>query len=206
MLTGSRRRACALLLLLLAGAACGRKTDPLVPDSPRPEQVKNITAVTRGAVAYLSWPLPSKNVEGRPLPAAEVRSMRISRAEFGQDRRTARYRLYAEIDLRRPSPASVQGSIVTWSDDNLRYGQTYGYQIRAVSERGGVSAWYDEVRVTPTMPLAIPKNLAAAAIDSSVQLSWEPVNTRLDGTPAPGFVGYNLYRRSHPRRTRTRPR
>jgi len=44
------------------------------------------------------------------------------------------------------------------------------------------------------LSLAVPKGLEARANDSSIQLSWTPVTTRMDGSHYEGFVGYNLYR------------
>lgn len=195
MIIRSRWRIAACVFIMLAAiSACGRKTNPLVPDSPRPEQVRGVTAVTRGAVVFLSWRLPSKNVEGKSLSASDIRTLRVYRVELGQERRKGRYRLYAEINLRDPAPATVRNDIVAWSDDNLKYGHTYGYRIRVVSERGGVSQPSDEVRVTPSMPLAIPQRVKADGVDNYALVTWESVTTRLNGIPAAGFIGYNIYR------------
>lgn len=188
------RIAVCVLLALAAVAACGRRTTPQVPDSPRPEQVRDVKAVTRDAVAFLSWPLPSHNVEGRSLEPADVVMFQIYRAELGTDRKKARHKPYAEIDMRAPAPATVRNNTVSWSDGNLKYGQAYGYRIRAVTARGGISQPSEEVRVMPVLPLAVPAGLIATGRDSSTLLSWETVTTWMDGSPAVGFVGYNLYR------------
>jgi hypothetical protein len=186
--------AACLLALLAASAACGRKTNPRIPDSPRPEAVKEIRAVTRDAVAILSWPLPARNVEGKGMKPADIAGFRVYRAEIGRDRRKARYKLYAEIDMQDPVPAVVRNNSVTWSDRGLKYDQTYGYQIRALSVRGGVSQPSEEIRVTPQISLSAPAALAAHGVDGYNQLTWQPVTTWLDGSPAEGFVGYNIYR------------
>jgi fibronectin type 3 domain-containing protein len=184
--------ACLLLVLTTAGA-CGRKTPPLVPDSPRPEAIKNIKAVNRDTIAVLTWPTPTHNVEGKALGPADIRSFRIYRAELG-DRKTGRYKPFFEIDMMNPSQTTVREGMVSWTDSHLKYGLVYGYKIRAVSVRGGVSPWSEEVRVAPLMSLAVPSGLAARSGDSSVLLSWEPVTTRMDGSHYDGFVGYNVYR------------
>jgi fibronectin type 3 domain-containing protein len=186
--------AACLAVVLAASAACGRKTNPHIPDSPRPEAVKEAGAVTRDAVAILSWPLPSRNIEGKGMKPDDIAGFRIYRAEFGRDRRKARYKLYAEIDMQDPAPAIVRNNIVTWSDHNLKYEQTYGYQIRALSARGGISQPSEEIRVTPQISLSAPAGLAAVGVDSYNQLTWQPVTTLLDGSPAEGFVGYTVYR------------
>ncbi len=185
-----------LVLILAAGSACGRKTNPLIPDSPRPEAVRNVKAVTRDAEAFLSWPLPARNIEGKNLDPSAIKQMRVYRAEFGRDRKRARYKQYAVISMASPAPAAVRNNTVYWSDSNLKYDQTYGYRIRAVSERGGVSMPSDEVLVRPFMPLAVPQGLVALGLDSTVMLTWEPVQARLDGNPAGSVVAYNVYRSS----------
>jgi hypothetical protein len=195
MITFSRLRITACLFLLLAvTVACGRKTDPLIPDSPRPEEVKDIKADTRDAVAYLSWPIPVRNVEGRSMNTADIVQFRIYRAELGRDNKMGRYRLYADIDMSNPSPATVMNDVVTWSDEHLKYGQTYGYRIRALSARGGISHQSEEIRLVPILPLDIPGGVSAVGFDKYVNLTWQPVKTWLDGKPAEGFIGYNIYR------------
>ena len=188
------RTAVCLVLVLVAAAACGRKTNPLVPDSPRPEAIRNIKAASRDSVAFLSWPLPTRNIEGKSMDPSAVRQIRIYRAEFGKDRKKARYRPYTEIDMAAPAPAAVRNNVVFWSDGNLKYDQTYGYRIRTVSARGGISAPSEEVLVKPVMSLAVPQGLVALGVDSYATLTWDPVKTLLDGSPASGFVGYNVYR------------
>ena len=186
--------AACLLLVLTTAVACGRKTLPQVPDSPRPEVIQGIKVMTRDTAAFLSWPIPARNVEGRDIASADIRQFRIYRAEIGRDSKKGRYKLYAEINMADPSPAEVRNNRVFWSDRNLKYGQVYSYQVRAVSVRGGVSPVSDDVRAAPLLSLAVPQGLAAQANDSSIQLSWAPVTTRMDGSHYEGFVGYNLYR------------
>ncbi len=188
------RIAVCLLLTLVAVSTCGRKTNPQIPDSPRPERVKDIKSVARDAIAFLSWPLPSQNVEGKSINPADIAGFRIYRAELGHDGKKGRYKLHAELDMQDPAPATVRDNVVSWTDSGLKYGQSYGYQIRALTARGGISQFSEETRVTPVMPLAVPKGPVATDQDTSIRLSWEAVTTWMDGSPAGGFVGYNIYR------------
>jgi hypothetical protein len=197
MNTRSRRRCallCLALLCLAPAASCGRKTDPLTPPSPRSEAVKDVQAIVRDAVAFLSWPIPTKNVEGKDMSPAEIFGFRVFRADIVRDRKRARYRLAAEISLSKPAPAEVRGGRVFWSDPNLRYGQVYGYRIRVVTVRGGMSQFSEEVRAAPLLSLAAPKTLSAVGGDGFNLLDWDPVTTRADGSTYEGFVGYNAYR------------
>lgn len=185
---------CLALVCLALVASCGRKTDPLTPPSPRSEAVKDVQAIVRDAVAFLSWPIPTKNVEGRDMGPAEILGFRVFRAEIERDRKRARYRLVAEISLSKPAPAEVRDGRVFWSDPNLRYDRVYGYRIRVVTVRGGMSQFSEEVRVAPLLSLAAPKTLSATGGDGYNLLGWDLVTTRADGSKYEGFVGYNVYR------------
>jgi fibronectin type 3 domain-containing protein len=187
-------RICPALICLALIASCGKKTTPLTPDSPRPEAVKDIKAIARDEVVFLSWPIPAKNIEGKDMNPSEVLGFHVLRAEIERDKKRARYKQVAEINLSRPAPAEVRNGRVFWSDSNLRYGHVYGYRIRAVSVRGGISQLSEEVRVAPLLSLAAPKMLSAEGGDSYNLLSWDVVTTRADGSRYEGFVGYNVYR------------
>ncbi len=181
---------CALLLAL---AACGRKTQPLTPPSPRIEAIQDVSVTARDNVAFLSWPMPTRNIEGKPIAITDVLGFRVYRSEPG-DKKKSRYRQIAEIDLSRPQPAEVKGGRIIWPDRNLHYNETYAYRIRVISAKGGLSEPSEEVKTTPLLSLAAPKNLIATGGDSEIRLGWTPVTTRADGSPYDGFVGYNLYR------------
>lgn len=188
----------ALVMVVAATGACGRKTEPLTPDSPRPEAVKDIKIAVRDVVAYLSWPIPLKNAEGKTLGPADIKGFRIYRAELSRERKRPIYREIAEIALADPAPAQMRNGIVTWNDTGLQYGKVYIYRIRAYSVKGGASGYSDEVRAAPLLSLAAPKNPKAVAGDGSVMLTWEHVTTRSDGSVHQGFTGYLVYRGTEP--------
>jgi uncharacterized protein len=200
MNAGLRRAvlAAAAVLLLASVVSCGRKTDPLTPDSPRPAAVIDIKVAVRDVVAYLSWPVPAKNVEGRSLDPAEIRSFRVYRAEADRSRKRPLYRQVAEINMAKPAPAEVRNGMVNWSDTGLQYGRVYVYRIRTYSMKGGVSGYSDEVRAAPLLSLSPPKNLVAESGDTLVTLTWDTVTTKSDGSLHQGFIGYIVYRGTEP--------
>jgi fibronectin type 3 domain-containing protein/predicted small lipoprotein YifL len=191
-------RAAAVIAILAAVASCGRKTEPLTPDSPRPAAVTDVKIAVRDAVAYLSWPVPAKNVEGKDLSPADVKGFRIYRAESGLLLKRRLYRQVAEISMASPAPAEVRNGIVFWSDPGLQYGKVYVYRIRAYSTKGGVSGYSDEVRAAPLLSLAAPKNLLTAGGDGVVTLTWDAVTTKSDGSVHQGFAGYLVFRGMEP--------
>ena len=182
------------IIFSLSAASCGRKTDPLIPDSPRPAAVSELRIVTRDTIAFLSWRIPAFNIESKAMDPSAIQEFLVYRTEISRDRKTNRYRQIAEIDMENPSPAEVKDGRVLWSDRTVRYGVVYGYRIRAVGAQGSRSDLSEEVRIAPLLALASPKNLAASGGDGHVALSWDIVATRADGSSYDGFIGYNLYR------------
>lgn len=191
-------RAAAVLMILAAVAACGKKTEPLTPDSPRPAAVTDVKVAVRDAVAYLSWPLPAKNVEGKNLSPADIKGFRVYRAESGPLLKRRLYRQVAEISMANPAPAEVRNGIVHWNDPGLQYGKVYVYRVRAYSTKGGVGGYSDEVRAAPLLSLAPPRNLSAVGGDGVVKLTWDAVTTRSDGSVHQGFAGYLIFRGMEP--------
>lgn len=194
---GMLRPAAALLALalLLTVVSCGRKTEPIVPDSPRPEAVAGIKVSVRADVAFLSWPLPGRNVEGKKMDPSEIEGFVIYRAEVQSDKKRPRFREHAEIVLDSPGPAELKNGTMYWSDRDLRYGQVYAYRIRALGRRGGVGVYSEAVLAVPVPTLAPPEKLRAAAGDGAVELTWDPVMVKTDGSKNDGFTGYTIYRR-----------
>jgi hypothetical protein len=186
--------AAGLVFAVALVASCGRKTEPLTPDSPRPEMVHDLKAVARDASVFLSWPVPTKNAEGKSMSPADLFGFRVFRAEIEQDRKRARFHQVAEIVLANPAPASIRNNAVFWSDGPLKYGRVYAYRVVALGIKGDVASPSAEVRTAPLLSLAPPRTIKAIGGEQSVELAWEAVSTRSDGSVFNGFIGYNVYR------------
>ncbi len=188
---------CAVLVLpicLLAVVSCGRKTDPLIPDSPRPEAVQGLKAAFQDTTVVLSWRIPERNSEGKNLPPGAITEFRVFRGEIGREERRSRLKQVAQISVADPAPAEVRSGTVTWTDTGLSYGKRYGYRVRAYGLRGSASDYSGEVLVAPEPSPVAPHGLTATAGDGFVVLAWEPVTRLTNGEPYAGFIGYNLYR------------
>ncbi len=187
--------AVCLLAAVALLASCGRKTYPLTPDSPRPEAVHDLKVVARDASVFLSWPVPKKNAEGKNMGPEALFGFRVFRAELEQNRKRARFHQVAEIALANPAPALVRNGAVFWSDGPLKYGRVYGYRVVALGIQGDAASPSLEVRTAPLLSLAPPRSVTAIGGEQRVELFWEAVSTRSDGSVFNGFIGYNVYRR-----------
>jgi hypothetical protein len=187
--------AACLVVAVALSSSCGRKTDPLTPDSPRPEMVHDLKAVARDAFVFLSWPVPTKNTEGKNMSLAGIFGFRVFRAEIEPDRKRARFHQVATVALANPAPATIRNGKVFWSDGPLKYGRVYAYRVVVLGIKGEVAAPSGEVRTAPLLSLAPPRSVKALGGEQRVDLTWETVTTRSDGSAFNGFIGYNVFRR-----------
>ncbi len=187
--------AAGLMVAAALIASCGRKAAPLTPDSPRPEAVHEVKAQTRDASVFLFWPVPAKNAEGKSMSTAALFGFKVFRAELEQSRKRARFHQVAEIALADPAPASIRNGTVFWSDGPLKFGRVYAYRVVALGIQGDAASPSSEVRAAPLLSLASPRAVKAIGGEQRVELSWEAVGTRSDGSVFNGFIGYNVYRR-----------
>jgi hypothetical protein len=167
--------AAGLVFAAVLVVSCGRKTAPLTPASPRPETVHDLKAVARDAAVFLSWPVPTKNAEGKNMSPADLFGFRVFRAEIEQDRKRARFHQVAEIALASPAPASIRNGTVFWNDGPLKYGRVYAYRVVALGIKGDVASPSPEVRTAPLLSLAPPPSRPLAEAERG--LSWEAVGT-----------------------------
>ena len=80
----------ATLALLVVAVACGKKGPPLAPFVRVPAAVGNITAQRVGSDIYLSFPVPSTNVDGQQpadIAALEVYAVTATRPPATEQQR-----------------------------------------------------------------------------------------------------------------------
>ncbi|MGH9443423.1 MAG: fibronectin type III domain-containing protein [Thermoanaerobaculia bacterium] len=61
------KRLCGILLLVLAAAACGKKSEPLPPVPPLPARTTDLKVEQQGVLAEISFTFPSGKMDGSPL-------------------------------------------------------------------------------------------------------------------------------------------
>ncbi len=200
---GMKSRYLISLSILLVGWAaillpgCGKKMNPIPPDSLVPGEVRNFTVRQDGQALSLQWLFPKVNIEGQPL--TDIQGFRILR---NQDSLTStagcppELKHLADIDLAYPLAGEVQGEQGRYRDETLEPGYRYFYQI-AGFDRGGHLGLLSPVvsQVWDTLPQP-PQKLETQAGDRQVVLTWEPATFLVNGRPLAGPVTYNVYRQS----------
>ena len=105
----------AILFAIVAAVGCGKKGPPLAPFVRVPATVANVTIQRIGTDVYLSFPVPSANVDGQQpadIEALEVYAVTSARPPATEDQRDVAS-LVATIPVRPilpEPPASVNGS------------------------------------------------------------------------------------------------
>jgi hypothetical protein len=141
--------------------------------SPPPQQV-SLTQVSDGL--GLRWSAPSRSLAGGALPPL------------------AGYQIYRTADPRAGSYALLARTPYPQYDDrDVRFNQTYRYQIRVVFKDNGYIAESEGsspvgATLRDIFPPPIPGGLMAVYTGRSVQLIWKSV-------VAPNFAGYNIFRK-----------
>ena len=104
-------RLAAVLLVCVAGAACGKKGSPLPPLQRIPAEVADLTARRFGDTHYVSLTVPSSNVDGvspADITRVEVYAITADRipepAEYGRAEFREVATLVASEPVRRPRP------------------------------------------------------------------------------------------------------
>jgi len=171
---------------------------PYSPDKVLPAAVRDFQLTQDGNALVLSWRLPRENLLGQPL--TQVQGCQVYRAATRgtapEALASSDYVLYADIDLAYPKRGEVQGEALRFRDRDLVPDHRYYYRVAAYDQDGYPGGWSRTLsQAWGWLPRA-PGGLKAVPGDKVVALSWSPVTTLEDGSPARDLVGYLIYRLS----------
>ena len=183
-----------IIAVIISIYACGRKGDPIIPGISPPAPPSNIQGYTKGSSAYLSWEIPTKNMDGSKLK--DLSRFMLLRADV-RDRETGgcgcAYIKIAMIDMERPAPAIIKDNRVFFVDTGddlfppgLTYKIPYSYKIIVEAKSGLLSPESEEIILTPVIPPDSPLKFQGTAQNGTVILKWE--------APKKGVKGFNIYR------------
>jgi len=179
-------------------AACGKKMTPYAPDRVLPAPVREFRLTQEGDALVASWLLPRENLLGQPL--TQVQGCRVYRAATTgvapEALGSGDFVLYADIDLAYPQRGEVRGEAILFRDREVAPGQRYYYRVAAYDQDGYLGGWSRTLsHAWGWLPRA-PQALKAVPGDKMVALSWSPVTTLQDGSPARDLAGYVIQRLS----------
>lgn len=176
--------------------ACGKKLPPVAPESVVPEPVKEFKAISRDGKLFVRFTRPTKNVDGSKITdLAGFRIMRRVIDDKGCQGCPEKFPVVYEIDISYPKGAVVEGSRISFPDNDLTPGTRYEYKVVPYNKDGYEGPEAPRVTFTWGNPTGKPQNLTARAGDKAVDLTWTPVETLGDGSAVKELAGYNIYRR-----------
>ncbi|MBU0482076.1 MAG: hypothetical protein KKG47_13340 [Proteobacteria bacterium] len=195
-----RCRTIAWLLILSAGlllGSCGRKTRPVPPQSVVPARITDLRAQADDTGITLSWSWPDRTEQGGRLKSLShfLVEKAVYRADESCRECPIAYSKAARI-TGGTLPADAAGRRASFRDLELQPGHRYYYRVFSSMGWNVVSLPSDPVSQVWRIPLASPAGFTANAGDGIVSLSWQAVNTDIDGQTQTGTIAYRIYRTS----------
>ncbi len=178
------------MIISLALAGCGFKTTPRPAAATVPGDIALVEAHAFPNHVILKWEAPLSNVDGSLIK--DISGFKVYRSEqrVGEECENCQEnrKLYANVDLEKPTNAVVNGRDVTYTDKDVSPGNVYVYSVSTYNLKGREGAQSPEVTVPLDDFPPPPEGLRAHSEDDGVVLDW-------DVPPRPaGIRSYRIYR------------
>ena len=165
-----------VVALIAAGAACGKKGDPLPPIRVLPQAVSNVKLAQSGNVVRLTYQVPRAMTDGSAPPVLDIE---LSRAEGPGD--------FAKVAKKSLKPAAP-GEVLT-EDSPLPTPKTAVRVSLRASAKGRWSAATSVLTLVVRDPVEIPTSLCAEPAHEGAHVEWAPIATPTP-MPFPGAGGF----------------
>lgn len=185
-------------LLTFLTFGCGRKGNLQEPVPRVPQTVMDFRAVQRGENLLFTWTAPGSSLRGDPLVISrvEIRGLEVRTEELsGKEARSyfVKYsRPVEELGIGQLD-AGLDRAILKLDLKKID-GKSFLFGLRIRGPRSGWSDISNLVSVKTAILPCPPSSLRAEVSDQTVNLSWEPPTTDLDGRPLTENVYYFVYR------------
>jgi len=174
---------------------CGVKAPPVVPHSPVPQTISDLTAFSRRGMTVLQWSIPKKDADGKKLTnlgGFYVWRQVIPVAEIGCATCPADFRPLVEIDYQAPQNALRGTDRMTYWDYQVGQEGKYTYKATAYTVNGVHGRQSNAAVFNWSSPLPPPHHVEATPGDHVVHISWETASGLQKGE---GTRSFNVYRR-----------
>ena len=141
-----KRLVLAVFLLVIMGAACGKKGDPHAPELVTPETITNLTAQQERAGISLTWSRPARYVGGGDVK--DLVSFVIFRKEISQSCRDCPvpYRPLTTVNV-EDRERFVKQKQYRYIDTEVQPNAIYRYRVSSQLIDGSLSAPSNEVEI-----------------------------------------------------------
>ncbi|HEX7233371.1 MAG TPA: hypothetical protein VF452_23535 [Candidatus Binatia bacterium] len=145
------KRLIAVLMMLCASFACGKKGDPRAPELATPKVITNLAARSGPNGITLTWSRPTEYVDGTPLK--DLASFVIFRKEVSPSCPDCPvpYRQLTTVNV-EDREKFVRQKQYRYDDQEVRPGLIYRYRIASQLLDGSLSAPSNEVEVARGNP------------------------------------------------------
>lgn len=184
-----------LLTALLTVGGCGYKSQPVPPESVVPKAIDDLRYSIDESGVRLTWSYPVKTIKGTDI--ADISSFDIYRAVLPLSDICATCPIPFGEPIEIPGGVTSEGGkrrTAEYRTSLLRSGHKYYFKVRSRNSWWADSANSNVVSFLWHIPAAAPEGLAAAADDSRISLSWQPVDALIDGSAADGDITYQVLR------------
>lgn len=216
------RAVSALMLVVLALGACGRKGPPVAPGVRVPRPITNFSGlVEEDGSIHFGWTNPTRRTDNVRL--YDLATARVFRAEddgTGEPRPAilSRGRVpgYTELMTIRfplrarsgepPGPAPPPPAGVVVDGDHVRVtdtrgvvpGRRYTYVVTVEDAVGRESPPSSRLSISTIAAAEPPTGLTAQAGDGEVRLAWQPPTRAVGGESLAGTITYEVLRAADP--------
>jgi hypothetical protein len=136
-----------VLMLIVAGSACGKKGDPRAPELATPKLITNLTARSTADGVALTWNRPTEYVDGSALK--DLASFVIFRKEISQSCLDCPvpYRQLTTVNV-EDREKFVRLKQYRFDDREVRANTIYRYRVASQLFDGSLSGPSNEVEIT----------------------------------------------------------
>lgn len=179
---------------LLAGG-CGYKNLPVPPESVVPKAIEDLRYSVEDKGVQLTWTYPVETIQGDDIIALSTFDLYMAEVAVEDYCPTCPIPFGEPIEV--PGGMTLvegQRRTAEYNTAMLRSGHKYFFKVSARTNWWAAGADSNIITFVWHEPAAAPKGLKAAADDSSVALSWQPVTTLKDGTTPDAPIKYQVLR------------